>query len=190
MRAGDLIVQVDGNDLSADRQPVDELLRLAREWDPDEVVTLVAIRDGAEQSFRVQPEEAELPMVFGMGDMEGRWEELGPRLDGLAPRIRSSLDGARWNLEGWGATSGLTLAPLNPDLGRYFGTEEGVLVTEVASDTDLELRAGDVILSVGARSVKNPAAVRRILRSYAPDEMIELEIRRDGTNQTVTGTRR
>src|SRR5438105_13796966 len=44
--------------------------------------------------------------------------------------------------EPWGD---LELVSLNPDLGEYFGTKEGILVVKAPADSSLTLKAGDVI---------------------------------------------
>jgi S1-C subfamily serine protease len=82
----------------------------------------------------------------------------------------------------------LQLAPLNEDLGRYFGTSEGVLVINVARNSSLSLRGGDVVLRVDGRAPEGPAHLLRILGSYGPGEELRLEIFRDRKRRTVTGT--
>lgn len=83
---------------------------------------------------------------------------------------------------------GLRMEELNPKLGEYFGTEQGVLVADVHEDSKLNLQAGDVILRVGDREATDPARLRRIFRSYEPDEEITLHIMRQKRPLTVTGT--
>jgi S1-C subfamily serine protease len=81
----------------------------------------------------------------------------------------------------------LELAPLNMDLGRYFGTSDGVLVISAPADSRLGLRGGDVVLAVDGRAPANPAHLFRILRSYDEGEEFKLEIMRDHKRQVVTG---
>ncbi len=83
---------------------------------------------------------------------------------------------------------GLALVELTPGLAEYFGTERGVLVSDVHEDSKLGLRPGDVILSVGDREVADPDRVRRILRTYEPDETVTLRIMRQKLETSVTGT--
>jgi hypothetical protein len=40
----------------------------------------------------------------------------------------------------------LELAPINPELGQYFGTDEGVLIISAPKDAELGLKGGDVVL--------------------------------------------
>jgi len=81
----------------------------------------------------------------------------------------------------------LELAPINAGLGRYFGTATGILVINVPDSSRLNLKAGDVVLSVDGRSASSPAQLLRILRSYDADESFKLEIMRDKKRLTVVG---
>lgn len=71
------------------------------------------------------------------------------------------------------------LAPLNPVLGRYFGTSEGLLVVNAPESNGLQVQAGDVIRKIGGRTPSTPAQAFRILRSYEPGERFVLELLRD-----------
>jgi membrane-associated protease RseP (regulator of RpoE activity) len=81
----------------------------------------------------------------------------------------------------------LTLAPLNPELGRYFGAGDGVLVINLPPDSKLGLKPGDVVLSVDGRKVQLPSQLFRVLQSYEPGEEFKLEIMRMKKRETVTG---
>ncbi len=81
----------------------------------------------------------------------------------------------------------LELAPVNPELGRYFGTPDGVLVINVPAPSKLGLKPGDVVLSVEGRRVRVPGQLFRVLQSYDPGESFTLEIMRLKKKETVTG---
>ncbi len=83
----------------------------------------------------------------------------------------------------------MDLVDLNPGLGAYFGTNEGVLVAEIAEDSPLGLAPGDVVTHVDGRKVDDAAELRRILASYRSGEEIAFAIRRDGEAITVIGQR-
>jgi len=51
-------------------------------------------------------------------------------------------------------------------LADYFGTSEGVLVSDVHEDSTLGLEPGDVILDIDGREAIDPAQVRRILERF------------------------
>lgn len=84
---------------------------------------------------------------------------------------------------GW---SRVELAPLNEELGQYFGMSEGVLVISAPEDNPLQLKGGDVILRIGDREPRDPAHAFRIVRSYGVGETLEVEILRDGDRRTLT----
>ena len=84
--------------------------------------------------------------------------------------------------------AGAALEDLNPKLGEYFGTSDGVLVTDVDEDSTLGLEPGDVILEVGGREATDAGRVRRILASYEDDETITLRIMRQKREMSVQGT--
>lgn len=80
---------------------------------------------------------------------------------------------------------GLELAPLNPELGRYFQVDSGVLVLNAREDNSLNLSAGDVITAVGSQEVSRPADLMRNLRFLKDGEKVNLEIIRKGQSQTI-----
>ena len=74
---------------------------------------------------------------------------------------------------------GLNLAPVNAELGRYFGIDKGALV--IAADTESlpGVRAGDVIVGVGDSVVERPEDVMRSLRDEPPGKDIALKLMRE-----------
>lgn len=92
---------------------------------------------------------------------------------------------------GGNCVDGVEFMELNQELAEYFEAGEGgVLVTEVAEESALGLRAGDVVLAIGGREVRDPGHVRRILSSYEDDEDIRLRVLRRGSEIEVLGRRR
>jgi S1-C subfamily serine protease len=81
----------------------------------------------------------------------------------------------------------LELAPLNPDLGQYFGATTGVLVISVPKDSELGLKGGDVVLAVDGRKPEGPSHFLRILRSYQDTESFKIEVLRNRKRLAVTG---
>ncbi|HTG85199.1 MAG TPA: PDZ domain-containing protein, partial [Gemmatimonadales bacterium] len=88
---------------------------------------------------------------------------------------------------GPGSLGELEVAPLNPDLASYFGATEGILVIRVPANSTLNLKGGDVILTVDGRKPANPGSLIRILRSYEDGESIKLEVLRQKQKVAVTG---
>jgi len=82
----------------------------------------------------------------------------------------------------------LDLVTLNPDLGDYFGTKDGVLVIKAPADSGLPLKSGDVILSIGGRKPTSPSHAMRILRSYDAGETVTIDIMRHQKRSTLSWT--
>jgi len=116
--------------------------------------------------------------------------ELDVVLRGLDPCLGSGEGSVVYGLGSDRCVDGLRLQELNPQLAEYFGAEEGVLVTEVLEGSSLGVRAGDVIRSIGGRTVEDAEDVHRILRSYETDEPVEIVVVRRGEPAEVRGTRR
>ena len=87
---------------------------------------------------------------------------------------------------GDGAWGGIEMVKLNPELGDYFGTREGVLVVSAPADSTLALKGGDVILSIGGRKPTSPMHAMRILRSYEEGETVTIDVQRKQKRVTVT----
>jgi membrane-associated protease RseP (regulator of RpoE activity) len=84
------------------------------------------------------------------------------------------------------AIADLELAPLNADLGNYFGTTEGVLVINTPKSAGLGLKGGDVVLSVDGRKPSGPSNLLRILSSYDKGDTFKLEVLRNKRRETLT----
>jgi membrane-associated protease RseP (regulator of RpoE activity) len=92
--------------------------------------------------------------------------------------IATHVHDGSWRV--FGPWWGLNLAPLNPDLGHYFGTDRGALV--LSSDTTRYpgLESGDVITSVDGKSVSRPEDVMRALRAARDEGSVHLAVHRHG----------
>ena len=77
-----------------------------------------------------------------------------------------------------GPMADMELARLTPGLGRYFGTDTGVLVVRAPPNGGLGLQDGDVILSIDGRKPIDSSHVIRIFGSYDPGEKLTLDVLR------------
>ena len=82
---------------------------------------------------------------------------------------------------------GLNLASVDPQLGRYFGTDSGVLVVSTIPDLS-GLQAGDVILQVEGKPVATPQEALRAMTARKPGEHATLRIMRDKTQRDAQVT--
>lgn len=114
-------------------------------------------------------------------ELRGRLEELR----GNAMAV-PGMDGGHVFMRFGGPFSGIQFAPLNPDLGRYFGTTDGILVLETPdSSTHVDLKGGDVILSIGDRKPTSVDHLFRILGSYTDSETVHFDVLRDKRHVAV-----
>ena len=74
---------------------------------------------------------------------------------------------------------GLNLAPLNADLGHYFGADKGVLVIAADNDSLPGIKAGDVITTIGTETVNRPEDALRALRDQEPGKDVAIKLLRD-----------
>jgi serine protease Do len=86
-----------------------------------------------------------------------------------------------------GTRLGVSGQNLTGQLGDYFGTPEGVLVTSVEDGTPARtagLKAGDVITRINGEAVRNLTDLRRIVGNASGETRIT--IFRDRKEQTIT----
>lgn len=90
--------------------------------------------------------------------------------DGAECRAFTLAEAFRWN--------GLNLASIDAQLGRYFGTDEGVLVVSAGPELD-GVQSGDVIRRVDGAAVKTPREVMDVLRAKPEGATVRVEYLRD-----------
>lgn len=103
----------------------------------------------------------------------------GELCEGERCRIPAIAEALRW--------SGLNLASLDDDLGRYFGTDQGVLVLSTGDELD-GLQAGDVIRKVDGRSVDSPREAMEALRKRPAGSKVAVEYLRERKPATAQVT--
>jgi membrane-associated protease RseP (regulator of RpoE activity) len=168
VRAGDLIVAVNGKDVRG-ADPARRVVELLRGTRPGDKVNLRVLRDGKSHDFVVTA-RPDMVQVFGGAPIQL------PDLPVPPFKALSGWGGAPMIIRG--PVADMELARLTPGLGRYFGTDTGVLVVRAPPDGALGLQDGDVILSIGGRKPIDSSHVIRILGSYDPGERITLEVMR------------
>jgi S1-C subfamily serine protease len=169
LQVGDLLLAVNGRPLVSadDRTAARQLVRFMRDVRPGDVIKVDYRRGEEERVVEVTAAAAETPLARllreNLGSLQDEIERGG--WDGLLATGRSFRS--------------MELVALTPELGRYFGTQDGLLVLRAPADGSLNLMEGDVILAIGGRRPESPDHAVRILRSYQPGEPIELLILRD-----------
>jgi S1-C subfamily serine protease len=186
LRAGDVITRLDGEVLAAKTDgrtglrsvPGMRLIELAARLAPDDTLSVEYVRDGRRRTTTLVTTD----------ELEGVTFRSFPSVVQSLERMRELPRGeAPFTFWVYGSPLGdLELAPLNADLGQYFGTTEGVLVIDAPKEAGLNLRGGDIVLSVDGREPSSPQHLLRILRSYEPGEEFRMEIQRNRRRETVT----
>lgn len=83
-----------------------------------------------------------------------------------------------WRLAEAFRWSGVNLASLDAQLGRYFGTDTGVLVISTGAVLG-QLQAGDVIQRVDGKAVTTPRGMMDVLRGKPADSTVAVDYLRD-----------
>lgn len=208
LRTGDRITAIEGKPLAgtdANARLADARTRL-RALDAKTPVALAYVREGRTDTVKVKPSTGD--HVIMLHDSDGEFEfsgapsmHIGPDGEfrgearairfapgGIAPQIRREIiredlcdDGTecrlpllaeafRWN--------GLNLASVDKNLGRYFGTDRGVLVLSIPEGMG-GLQPGDVLQKVDGKVVNTPREAMAAAHARAPGSAVPVEYLRD-----------
>ena len=213
LRAGDVVVEFDGERIRSARQ----FSRMVEETVGGRTVTLGVVRDGKRQTLDVTPESRAFAWGFdgdrigrdiarGLRDLEPRFREIEPRLRDLEPRFREleprmrefrfdDAPGLNFDFDTLIPGSvrgrlGVQLESLSPQLAEYFGVKDGgVLVSGVTRESAAEkagLKAGDVIVSLDGDRVRDYDDLLNELRDKSGD--VTIGIVRDKKEMTLKAT--
>lgn len=187
LKAGDIITRFNGTALGGVRAeeteqsgPGMKLIDLARALDPGDTVQVDYRRGSDNRKATIVAEDlgwASTGMIPGMRSWVEDQSPGGAITIGPEGNFRFAFGGP------WGD---IEMVKLNPDLGDYFGTREGVLVVRAPEDSSLALKGGDVIVSIGGRKPTSPEQAMRILRSYDPGETVTMDVLRKQRHVNVT----
>ena len=216
LKAGDRLLRVAGETIggaTADARVADARARLAN-LKADTPVRVTYQRDGKTHEASVTPTQVSPRVAFaGQGPgavFFGRADGGMPRIEGvplpmgeistvIAPEVQLELRklGRLGDCKGedcqlpalahafrW---SNLNLATVDASLGRYFGTDAGVLVLSVGEELE-DLQAGDVIRKIDGATVTSPRDVTQALRDKPEDAKVAIEYLRDRQTRTSTVT--
>ena len=143
-----------------------QLRALERLGDPD--APDGAVIDLDIEQLRGEPGE-------GMADVEKRIRVIGPM---IAESVR--FDAWRWQ--------GLRLAALDAELGRYFGSADGVLVLKAEGEGLAGLQGGDVIEGIDGEAVRTPREAMARLAQAEPGQQVVLSLLRQQRRSQLTLT--
>jgi len=188
-KVGDVITRFNGTALGGAKPEDDEdsgpgmkLIELARDLEPGDSVQVEYQRGNDSRKATLVAEDLGGQVWSGDNmDMSGMRENLEHLRDlmpkGPGPGAFEWTFGSPWG--------GIEMVKLNPDLGDYFGTREGVLVVRAPEDSSLALKGGDVILTIGGRQPSSPEQAMRILGTYDEGESVTLDVLRKQKHVSV-----
>jgi S1-C subfamily serine protease len=183
---GDVIVALGGTEFAGTDDPARALVERMRDAAPDEKLHAKVLRDGKAREFDIVTRRSPMPHFDApTPPYPGRpGMPAIPAMPGLPPM--PDAPGAAHGAfvmpfpEAIGSgLEGLELANLSPRLGRYFGTERGVLVLRAPDTGPWKLQDGDVIQSIDGRVPTSGSHATRILRSYQAGETLKIKVWRD-----------
>lgn len=187
LRSGDVITAINDESLSADSAQLanTRLLDFMRGVEAGDVLKVEYLRNGKVGSVEVEPRVMEANMFVWRGDGGRHFTVPGAPNAPHAPAVmeKFKMDFAfPWAGTGLGE---LELVELSKGLGRYFGTDKGLLVISAPKSDAFELQDGDVIQSIDGREPKDVRHAMRILSSYQSGEKLKLGIMRDKKKRTL-----
>jgi S1-C subfamily serine protease len=177
LHVGDVITSINGTDVKGDHT-AREVMHAMRDIPPESKVKVRVLREGKSQDFTIT---ARPGMAFNV-----RVPPIPP-LPPLPPDVPGRDAGAGFGpVFIRGPLGEMELVSLTPQLGRYFGTDKGVLV--VRAPKDFKLEDGDVILAIDGREPTSGSHATRILGSYQPGEKIAIKVMRQQKTVNVETT--
>jgi C-terminal processing protease CtpA/Prc len=183
LHVGDVITAINGTDVKGD-SPARQVMHVMHEVAPESKVNLRVTREGKSRDFVVTARRG--ATFFGM-----QHPTAIPTMPAIPlPPIPPGFPEAGVTTFGpvmiHGQLGDMELATLTPQLGRYFGTDKGVLV--VRAPKDFKLEDGDVILAIDGREPSSGSHATRILSSYQSGEKITIKLMRQQKTVNVETT--
>jgi len=167
--AGDVITSINGKSITTkDQAGVDQARAALANLKEGQTVKLAYTRSGKTANATLKAGKIEPQMIV---NRETRTTGPGGN------KAPSFTYATRWQ--------GLNMAELNPQLGRYFGTNSGVLVLSPKAEFP-QLQAGDVITKVNGKPVGKSRDVLQAMHGKKEGEKVTLDILRDRKPQPVS----
>ena len=183
LHAGDVITAVNGESMSAESSDDanKRLLKFMQGVEEGDELKVEYLRDGKVASVELSPRVAEMHAFTWAPDGQNLHIEGIPGVPNVIREFKFER-GFPWVRSTWGS---MELVELNEGLGKYFGTDTGLLVVTAPDLDGLELQDGDVIQSIDGREPTDVRHAMRILSSYESGESLMLGIMRDKKKRTI-----
>lgn len=184
IRAGDIITSVNDESMSAESSEAANmrLLDFMKGVEEGDKLDVEYLRDGNVGRVEVEPRIREDNAFAWVPGMAGGVIPRVPDIQ-VAPEV---VERFRYTFGGWrGVWGDMELVELSEGLGRYFGTDSGLLVISAPQSNDFKLQDGDVIQNIDGREPSSVNHCMRILGSYQPGEKLVLNIMRDKRHEKI-----
>jgi hypothetical protein len=184
LRTGDTITAINGESMSAGsaQEASEKLLDFMSAVVVGDVLKVDYLRKGKSGNVELAP-QPKSSHVFAFG---------GPDFDFSVPVAPAAPGAPRNTMQRWMWMSGgsgfgdMELVSLTERLGKYFGTDKGLLVVRAPGNENIKLEDGDVIQRIDGREPTSVSHAMRILSSYQSGEKFEIEIMRDRKRQKIS----
>jgi len=183
LRAGDIITAVNAESMSAaDSNEANKLLLdFMQGVEEGDELKVEYLRNGNVGTVELSPRVMERHAFSWAPDVDMEFMERLP----TAPAFVRAFKLERGFHFMGGAWGSMELVELNEGLGKYFGTDSGLLVVSAPKLKTLELQDGDVIQTIDGREPTDVRHAMRILNSYESGESLKLGIMRDKKKRTL-----
>ena len=205
LKAKDVITYFNGEKIETAKQ----LDKIVEDMNEGQDVTFKALRDGMEMTFKAKLEEMENKgysynfsddedgdnFVWHFSDDEEgtvNWfSDDGIEKEIIVNNMHKGPMAFFENESNKGGYLGIEAKNISDQLRDYFDVKHGVLVEKVLPDTPAEkagLKAGDVITFIEGRKIEDYNDLIRTLNYYNPNEKVEIEYVRKGSENNVDVT--
>lgn len=181
LRSGDIITAVNGESMTADSSLAanKKLFEFMDGVEEGDVLEIDYLRNGNQGTVELAPRKADIQAYA--------WAPENAQV--FVERFVKPHKGERFSFDfrfPWaGAWGSMELIELTEGLGRYFGTDSGLLVVTLPKPDAFGLEEGDVIKSIDGREPSDIRHALKILGSYDSGETLELGIMRDKRERTL-----
>lgn len=178
IRAGDIITSINDEDMSGKNSMAanETLFDFMHGVTEDDTLAIEYLRNGNKGNVELLPRVSE-SQAFTMvvPDAPNIHIQRIPGVPNAVGQFRFD-NKFRWISSG---LASMELVELNEGLGKYFGTDSGLLVVSAPDESAYQLEDGDVIQSIDGREPKDVRQALKIFGTYEAGESVTLGIMRD-----------
>ena len=189
LQAGDVLTTINGESLAGGSvaEASRRLLDFMAGVDVGDELEVEFLRGGRAQTVSIVPRGT--PQILSFTDdgrsLAFRLPPAAPAAPGAPPSPRAQHF-SRYIFMTDDGIGDMEMVSLTEGLGRYFGTDEGLLVVRAPGNADTyKLQDGDVILNIDGREPRSVSHALRILGSYQSGETLSIRIMRDKRARTL-----